>query len=486
MEYYTVNIDKSTAAVVSSLVATPRTAQAYRNAVLTLICEKRQCNFRRLFSATCALPRAASPLRSHRSENTRVATPSTAPKSQMCDITSRTFVKTDTLLQFRRRFDASGSLYRAPGRVNLIGEHTDYNDGFVLPAAINFSCQIAIAPRPDRKIVLYSEAFDSTAEIDLDDLPKRPTGSWSDYPIGVVSTLEKNGYRLAGANLYITSDVPLGVGLSSSAAIDVSVGYALLGNSGLPIDRTRLAQLCQRAENEFVGAHVGIMDPFVSCHGRADHAILIDCRSLDFRPVPIPTELNLVICNSMVKHQIGTSGYNTRRAECEEGVRRLSAVLPGIIALRDVTLPQLERHRALLSDVVYRRCRHIITENDRVQAFAAALETKNVSALASLMAESHRSMRDDYEISCPELDIMVALAEHYPGVHGARMTGGGFGGCTINLVAANHTQNFQRHMAAEYFAATGRRPDIYICQASQGAEAISLTEDSGAKDREPV
>lgn len=378
----------------------------------------------------------------------------------------------DLLAKFAHRFGSSAALYRAPGRVNLIGEHTDYNDGFVLPAAIDFSCQVAIAPRDDRKLVVYSEAFDATVEADLDALPSRATHHWSDYPFGVATILEKSGYRLSGANLYIASDVPVGVGLSSSAAIDVSVGYALLDISKHPIDRTRLALLCQRAENEFVGAHVGIMDPFVSCHGRAGHALLLDCRSLEFRLVPLPPNVQLVICNSMVKHQLGASEYNTRRAECEEGVRRLSAALPGIVALRDVTLAQLEQHRALLSEVIYRRCRHIITENARVHAAAAALGTGKISELSPLMAESHRSMRDDYEISCPELDIMVAIAARQPGVYGARMTGGGFGGCTINFVAAEHAAAFQQHIASEYQAATGLRPDIYICEASQGAEAI--------------
>ena len=217
----------------------------------------------------------------------------------------------DLLAKFAHRFGSSAALYRAPGRVNLIGEHTDYNDGFVLPAAIDFSCQVAIAPRDDRKLVVYSEAFDATVEADLDALPSRATHHWSDYPFGVATILEKSGYRLSGANLYIASDVPVGVGLSSSAAIDVSVGYALLDISKHPIDRTRLALLCQRAENEFVGAHVGIMDPFVSCHGRAGHALLLDCRSLEFRLVPLPPNVQLVICNSMVKHQLGASEYNT-------------------------------------------------------------------------------------------------------------------------------------------------------------------------------
>lgn len=389
----------------------------------------------------------------------------------------------DLLASFQRRFASSAALYRAPGRVNLIGEHTDYNDGFVLPAAIGFSCLVAVAARNDRKLVLYSESFDSTVETNLDSLPSHARGNWSDYPIGVATILEKSGFRLAGANIYVTSDVPLGVGLSSSAAIDVSVAYALLDSAHHPIDRRRLSVLCQRVENEFIGARVGIMDPFVSCNGRAGHALLLDCRSLDFRLVPLPTGVQLVICNTMVKHQIGASEYNTRRAECEEGVLRLSAVLPGIVALRDVTLPQLETHRALLPEVIYRRCRHIITENNRVHAVASAFESGRIAELFPLMAESHRSMRDDYEISCPELDIMVELAAKQPGVYGARMTGGGFGGCTINLVAADRAAEFQRYMASAYQTATGLRPDIYICEASQGAEPVALNNSSAPKPK---
>ncbi len=328
-------------------------------------------------------------------------------------------------------------------------------------------------PRNDRKLVLYSESFDSSMEADLDALPRKAAGHWSDYPLGVATSLEKSGYRLSGANLYITSDVPLGVGLSSSAAFEVAVGYALLDTAHHPIDRTRLAQMCQRAENEFVGAHVGIMDPFISCHGRAEHALLLDCRSLEFQFVPLPAKVKLVICNTMVKHQHAAGEYNTRRAECEEGVRLLGKALPGISALRDVTLVQLEQHRGLLPDAIYRRCRHVITENDRVQKVATALENGKIGELAPLFAASHQSMRDDYEISCPELDIMVALAAGKTGVYGARMTGGGFGGCTINLVATERSMEFQQQVAAEYYSATGLRPDIYVCAASQGAENVA-------------
>src|SRR2546423_2825918 len=376
--------------------------------------------------------------------------------------------------KFRSRFGSAGAVYRAPGRVNLIGEHTDYNGGFVLPAAIGFSCWVAIAARDDRKLAVHSENFGETKETSLDGLSPRDTKTWLDYPLGAAWALQQAGHRLRGANLYIFGDVPLGAGLSSAAAIEVATAYALLGISKLPIDRTKLALLCQRAENEFVGARTGIMDEFVSCHGRTGHALLLDCRSLEFSLLPLPPKMNLVICNTMVRHEHSGSEYNTRRSECEEAVRRLAKVLPGVRALRDVTLSQLQEHRERLTDTLFRRSRHVITENERVRRTAKALEQGNVAALKGLLAESHQSLRDDYEVSCRELDVMVEIASRQRGVYGARMTGGGFGGCTVNFVDAAEAPEFKRRVSSEYASATGREPDIYICEASQGAEAAIL------------
>src|SRR5712671_3051527 len=287
----------------------------------------------------------------------------------------------EVLASFKARFGTGASVYRAPGRVNLIGEHTDYNEGFVLPSAIGFSCWVGIAPRKDRKLVLYSGNLGEGREADLDDLENRGSGHWSDYPIGVAWALQEAGYRLRGADLYISGDVPLGAGLSSSAAIEVSTGYALLSVAGHAIDRTKLALLCQRAENEFVGARVGIMDQFVSCHGRAGHALLIDCRSLEYKALKFPPNVSLVICNTMVKHELQASEYNMRRAECEEAVRKLSAALPGIQSLRDVSLEQLAENRSLLSETLYRRCRHVISENWRVRSVADLFERGKTDGL---------------------------------------------------------------------------------------------------------
>ena len=378
----------------------------------------------------------------------------------------------ELLNAFGDRFGGSASLVRAPGRVNLIGEHTDYNDGFVLPAAIDLFCWVAVAPRNDRTLVLYSENFDDTVEANLDDLKIRATGKWADYPLGVAWALERAGHRLRGANIYIKSDVPLGAGLSSSAAVEVSTGYALMSMANEAIESTNLALLCQKAENEFVGARCGIMDQFVSCHGREGNALLLDCRTLDSRQVPISPKVHLVICNTMIQHRHGTSEYNVRRTECETAVRKLSKVLPGIRALRDVSLPELERNRELLDETIFKRCRHVMTENQRTVEAATALQTGHVEALSQVMANSHRSLRDDYDVSCRELDVMVELAERQPGVLGARMTGGGFGGCTINLVSAAESGDFRKRISEEYEAVTGLKPDIYICQASQGVEKV--------------
>jgi len=378
----------------------------------------------------------------------------------------------ELLAKFNSRFRSAATVYRAPGRVNLIGEHTDYNDGFVLPAAIGFSCWVAMGARNDRKLVLYSENFDESLEAALDGLRIHATGKWADYPLGVAWALEQAGFRLRGANLYIQGDVPLGAGLSSSAAVEVSTGYGLLDLAEYPIEATKLALLCQKAENEFVGARCGIMDQFVSCHGRAGSALLLDCRSLDFRSVPLPAGVQLVICNTMVQHKLGTGEYNVRRMQCEEGVRALSKTLPGIRALRDVSLADLESNRSFLSETVYKRCRHVVSENARAREVALALQSGKIESLRSIMAESHRSLRDDFEVSCRELDIMVDLAMKQAGILAARMTGGGFGGCTINLVKAADSEEFRQRVAQGYEAATGHHPRMYVCEASQGAEKV--------------
>jgi galactokinase len=361
--------------------------------------------------------------------------------------------------------------FRAPGRVNLIGEHTDYNDGFVMPVALGFSTWAKVSPLEDRTLQIHSENFGEEVKVNLDD-QLAPRGDWSDYPVGVAVEIEKAGHRLRGARLEIRGEVPIGSGLSSSAAVEVATACALVAISDLQVDKRELARLCRQAENEFVGARVGIMDQFVSLFGEAQHALMLDCRSLEFRLLPLPDNVRLIICNTMVKHALASSAYNERREQCEAGVKHLAQFLPHVMALRDVSVEQLERYRAGLSDVVYRRCRHVITENARVLAAADALERSDLREFGRLMGESHQSLRDDYEVSSEELDLMVELAEKVEGVYGARMTGGGFGGCTVNLVAEEHAEQFQQTVASEYERVTKLKPEVYVCTAANGAEEI--------------
>jgi galactokinase len=370
--------------------------------------------------------------------------------------------------KFREVYGDDAAVYRAPGRVNLIGEHTDYNDGFVFPAAIDLFAWIAIAPRNDRRIYLRSENFGQTAEFDLDAGPRAASREWSSYVFGVALVLEQRGYRLRGANLLIRGDVPIGAGVSSSAALEVGSGFALLANSGIAIDGTKLALCCQKAENDFVGTRCGIMDQLASACCVGDRALLLDCRSLEFRTVPLPAGVRLVICNSMVKRELATSAYNTRRAECEEGVRLIAERFPGVRALRDVTMEQLQSCQGTLPENVYKRCRHVVSEDARVILAADALEHNRLDDLRSLMAESHRSLRDDYEVSCAELDLLVELASEAEGVHGARMTGAGFGGCAINLVNSEALAEFQRRISTGYERRMAFKPDIYVCDAADG------------------
>ena len=366
----------------------------------------------------------------------------------------------------------SPRVFRAPGRVNLIGEHTDYNDGFVMPAAIDLSVFARVWPREDRQLEIRSENFVDTIEFDLDEENPTPRKHWSDYAVGVAVMLERAGHRLHGARLELRGEVPAGAGLSSSAAVEVATACALTANSGLTIDRRELALLCQKAENEFVGARVGIMDQFTSLFGQAQRALLLDCRSLEFKLLPLPDTVKLVICNTMVKHELASSAYNERRAQCEAGVRHLAQFLPNVKALRDVTIEQLEQFGRDLPEVVYRRCRHVITENARVLAAAAALDQHDLRRFGDLMAESHRSLRDDYEMSSSELDLMVELARKVAGVYGARMTGGGFGGSTVNLVAADRVEEFKQSVPKEYERITALKPEIYVCEPANGAEEI--------------
>ena len=375
--------------------------------------------------------------------------------------------------EFRKLHGDPTGIFRAPGRVNLIGEHTDYNDGFVMPAALEFYTYVAAGPRNDRELSVYSIDYNESRHFDLDDIAPGPTGHWSDYVRGVAGVLQASGDAIRGANLVIKGEVPIGAGLSSSAAIEVASALALLTNSGLTWSRLQIALACQRAEHEYAGTKCGIMDQFISCCGRSNHALLLDCRSLDFELLKIEERIRIVVCNTMVKHELAAGEYNRRRADCEAGVRFLQRFMPEIRALRDVSLSQLAEYGAGLAPITYRRCRHVISENARVLEAADLLKAGNLVRFGILMGESHRSLRDDYEVSCNELDLMVKLANQCGGVYGARMTGGGFGGCTVNLVDADAVEEFKATVAREYESATGLHPDIYVCTAADGASEIT-------------
>ena len=380
----------------------------------------------------------------------------------------------DLAEEFVFRFGRTPTVSRAPGRVNLIGEHTDYNDGFVMPAALEFATLTAASQRPDRRLTVYSMIMDETREFDLDAPPQGASGDWSDYVIGVALTLEMSGRRLSGADLIIWSDVPLGAGLSSSAALEVSVAHALLSESGLEFDPIEVAQICQRAEDDFVGMRCGVMDQYISCCGVAGHALLIDCRSLSSRHVAIAPNLRLLIANSNVRHQHAGGEYNLRREACEEGVRLLSRLIGPITALRDVTPEQLEAKRRKLPELIYRRCRHIVTENARVLEAERALNAGDFVACGRAMNASHVSMQKDFEITCPKVDMLAGLAQTVKGVYGSRMTGGGFGGCVVSLVEASAVDKATQILTDGYRIATGLDTDIFVCAPSDGVRLIPV------------
>jgi galactokinase len=370
------------------------------------------------------------------------------------------------------RFGAEPAVFVAPGRVNLIGEHTDYAGGFVMPAAIDFGTLAAISPRSDGRIVIWSENFQEQVSHQIDGLPKNGGGHWSGYPLGVVKTLRDAGFAVPPLSLTVDGDVPLGAGLSSSASVEVATAFAALSLAGAQPAREEIAKLCQRAENVYVGASCGIMDQFIACRGAENHALLLDCRSLEFRLAPIPANISIVIANTMVRHAIAGGEYGIRRGEVEEGTAILRSHRPEIQLLRDATTQDLEKWGAEMPDNVLRRCRHVITENLRTVAAADALAAGNLKKLGDLMAAAHASYRDDFEASCEEVDAMVEAAHRLPGLIGARLTGGGFGGCTVNLVHAEVAKDFAARLHDEYRSATGIDAQIYRCHASAAAHAV--------------
>lgn len=378
------------------------------------------------------------------------------------------------------RFQAEPEIFSAPGRVNLIGEHTDYAEGFVMPAAIDFATLAAISPRGDGKIVIYSENFKEERSFEAESLPNKASKHWSDYPIGVVVTLAGEGNRMRGFSLSLLGDVPLGSGLSSSASLEVATATAVCSLLGVRYPGPKLARLCQRAENEFVEANCGIMDQFISVNGKEDHALLLDCRDLTYRLAPIPPSVALVIANTMVKHSVAGGEYTTRRAEVEEAAAVIARHRPEVKFLRDATVNDLEKWGGEMSPNALKRARHVITENTRTVAAAEALISHDLKGLGRLMAEAHTSYSRDFEASCVEADTMVMLANQLPGLIGARLTGGGFGGCTINLVEREKAIDFAQALGASYARETGIVPQIHICHASNGAHKMEQSSTQSA------
>jgi galactokinase len=379
--------------------------------------------------------------------------------------------------QFNRIFEMEPVLSAvAPGRVNLIGEHTDYNDGYVMPIAIQYAVTVLAAPRTDGRIHLYSADFEQKTSFDAaGPFERDPRFRWSDYEKGVVSEYLKRGDVPGGANLLIQGNVPMASGLSSSAAIEVATAVALRALNHFSIGDLDLVKLCQKAENDFVGMKCGIMDQFISCLGKAGHALFLDCRSLDYQLAPFPGDrYSVVILNTKMKRELTGSEYNERRSQCEEGVRLLKKALPDIRALRDVSRDEFEKHKGLLPGLVARRCSHVVSENQRVLDFAKALPRSDEARIGTLLLDSHASLRDLYEVSCSELDMMVEISMSVPGVVGARMTGAGFGGCAIAMVEKGREEALKSAVMEKYPRKNGIQPEVYVSSPSDGARVTEL------------
>ena len=380
---------------------------------------------------------------------------------------------------FTERFGRPPELVvRAPGRVNLLGEHVDYNDGLVLPAAIDRAVYIAAAPSGSACSRLH--ALDLGKQVDLrlealedrQDADGRPLPGWARYPAGVAWVLGQEGLQPAGILAAYTSNIPIGSGLSSSAAVEV--GFATLWQAlgGWPLERLALAQLCQRAENRYVGVSCGLMDQFASACGVREHALYFDTRSLEWEPAPIPSDIALVIADSGVRRSLAHSGYNERRQACEQAVRELQVYLPGIRSLRDVATTELAAYAPFLSEIPRKRAEHVVKEIARVGSALSALQRGDRQAFGALMYAGHNSLKNLYEVSTAEIDTLVELTRHIPGCIGARLTGAGFGGCTINLVEVEQAEAFIAGLREGYRQASGRTAQVYLCRASQGAEIL--------------
>jgi galactokinase len=373
---------------------------------------------------------------------------------------------------FRRLVGSSPEVVaRAPGRVNLIGEHTDYNDGFVLPAAIDRYIEFAGRRRADRLVRVYATDFHDQTEFSLDRNEKDTAHPWSNYLRGVSKFLEADGHRLTGADIVFGGDVPREAGLSSSAAVEVAAAVFWQKLLKLDLDPVYVIKLARRAENEFVGVPCGIMDQFISALGRRDHALFLDCRDLTYRHVPLRDSVKIVVCNSGVKRALAQSEYEVRLKQCRQAVAEVAKRGRAVRSLREVELEDLEAAWPALDELLLRLARHVVTENHRTCEAVKVLSEGDLVRFGELMNASHESLRDDYQVSSKELDTLVELACQQPGVLGARMTGAGFGGCTVNLVVAEAAAAFAENVYQGYLKALGMKAEIYVCRASDGALA---------------
>lgn len=369
---------------------------------------------------------------------------------------------------------------QAPGRVNLLGEHVDYNQGPVLPAAIDLAVYLAAKPfdleSANYKIIhLYAIDLDESVQIHLDQLPKKidilgnPLPKWAYYPAGVAWALQDAGYQVTGTQVAFASEIPIGAGLSSSAAVEVAFAVLWQVLGGWTLDRLELARICQKGENEYVGVSCGLMDQFASACGVKDHALYFDTRSLAWEAAPLPSDTVLIIADSGVRRNLVSSEYNQRRSDCEQAVVFLKQFMPQIQSLRDVKTTEFAAFSDYLPDVIRRRAEHVVKEIHRVHSAYNALMRQDKQAMGALMYAGHRSLRDLFEVSTPELDLLVEITRGLPGIIGARLTGAGFGGCTINLVESEQAENFTQSLSEQYYHSTGKIARIYHCQASQGA-----------------
>jgi len=369
---------------------------------------------------------------------------------------------------FEKKFGKKPHLFRSPGRINLIGEHTDYNDGFVLPAAIDKAVWFAVKPNNKREYHFYAQDFDEQFVQKTGSL-KPAKVHWVNYLLGVVAQFEKNNHPVPGFDCVFGGNIPIGAGMSSSAAIETGMAYALNDIFQFGYSTLKMVKLSQQAEHEFAGVHCGIMDQFAVMNGRKGQAIHLDCRSLEYRYVPLNMdEYNLVLVNTGVKHALAASEYNKRRQECATGIRALKKYDDHIRALRDVNRELIDEHKKDLDSVIYKRCNYVIRENERVQKACDALQNHDLDTFGRLMYASHQGLQNEYDVSCPELDRLVDVAQETGGVLGARMMGGGFGGCTLNLVMKSHLSEFEEKVISSYKTPEGNRPDIYSVQIDGG------------------